>query len=66
VGGSAGTTYVVTCGLCGQSWQMARASDHEIRECLFCGMRGALRPGPRQTQAGGEQWIEAWLDPVGR
>jgi len=59
-------TYIVTCGFCGQTWQIRRASDHEIRDCLFCGMRGALRLGARQIQAGEGQWIEAWLKPVGR
>lgn len=61
-----GTTYVVTCGLCGQTWQLTRASDREVYECLFCGIRGALHLGPRQTQAGEQQWVEAWLEPVGR
>ncbi len=60
----AGTTYVVTCGLCGQTWQLGKASDHEIRECLFCGIRGALRLGPRQAEVEGAQWVEAWLEPV--
>lgn len=66
MGWGAALTYIVTCGVCGQTWEVRSASDREIRDCLYCGMRGALRLGPRQIQAGEQQLVEAWLEPVVR
>ncbi len=66
VGQDAGTIYVVTCGLCGQSWLLTRAEEDEGQECLFCGTRGALHLGQRQAEGAGQRRIEARLQPVSR
>lgn len=66
MGSGAALTYIVTCGFCGQTWRVGRASDREVRDCLFCGRRGALRLGPRQIQARDQQLVAARLEPVAR
>ena len=55
--------YVVTCGMCGQSWQRATAHNGQMIGCIFCGCQGHLRLGvaPSDSGACGHCRIEAWL-----
>jgi len=57
-----GVIYVVTCGHCGQTWQLTSIVDGQAMECIFCGRRGHLSLGamPNDT-AGGAPRVEAWL-----
>lgn len=52
---------VVTCELCGQSWQRRTLPVDQAVECIFCGCRGRLRVGPVQADRNGTQHAEAWL-----
>lgn len=54
-----GMVYVVTCGLCGQSWQCRNVADGQQLECVFCGLRGRLAVGA--LPAGEIQRAEARL-----
>jgi len=55
--------YVITCGMCGQSWQRAAASDGQAIGCIFCGCQGHLRLGsaPPEGSPRSHCRIEAWL-----
>ena len=55
--------YVITCGMCGQSWQRATAQDGQAIGCIFCGCQGHLRLGiaPPESSARSHCRIEAWL-----
>jgi hypothetical protein len=59
--------YVVTCGMCGQSWQRATAQDGQVIVCIFCGCLGHLRLGvtPPESSTRGHARIEAWLHASG-
>jgi hypothetical protein len=59
--------YVVTCGMCGQSWQRATAQDGQAIGCIFCGCQGHLRLGVAPTDSGarGHCRIKAWLHGAG-
>ncbi|HEV8308285.1 MAG TPA: hypothetical protein VGW35_11505 [Methylomirabilota bacterium] len=52
---------VVTCELCGQSWQRRTVSPEQVLECIFCGSRGRLSIGPVQADLNGVQHAEARL-----
>lgn len=56
-------TYVVTCGMCGRSWQRTTAHDGQILDCIFCGHEGLLRVGivPSDRTTVGPARVEAWL-----
>lgn len=57
-----GVIYVVTCGHCGQTWQVTSAVDGQTVECLFCGQRGRLSLGALpDTVPGGPPRVEARL-----
>ena len=55
--------YVITCGMCGQSWQQRTAHDGQVVGCIFCGRQGHLRLGvaPSDDDAEGHPRVEAWL-----
>lgn len=55
--------YVITCGMCGRSWQRAAAQDGQVIGCIFCGCQGHLRLGaaPSDGAVRGPCRIEAWL-----
>ncbi len=53
--------YVITCGMCGQSWQRATAHDGQVIGCIFCGCQGHLRLGVASCDSPGDCRIEAWL-----
>ena len=54
--------YVVTCGLCGQSWQRMALNEGDALDCIFCGTRGRLALGVIPAEPGAEGVrIEAWL-----
>jgi hypothetical protein len=55
--------YVITCAMCGQSWQRATAHDGQVIGCIFCTCQGHLRLGvaPADGGARGHCRIEAWL-----
>lgn len=55
---------VVTCELCGQSWQRRDASPEQPVECVFCGARGRLKLGPLQRDSAGTLHAEARLHPA--
>ena len=59
--------YVVTCGMCGQSWQRVTAQDGQVIGCVFCGSQGHLRLGVAPPDSGprGLCRIEAWLHAAG-
>jgi hypothetical protein len=59
--------YVVTCGMCGQSWQRTAAHDGQVIGCIFCGSQGHLRLGVVPPDGGvrGDGRIEAWLHTAG-
>jgi hypothetical protein len=59
--------YVVTCGLCGQTWQRTGLTNGDALDCIFCGRRGRLALGlfPSEPRAGERVRIEAWLLPTG-
>lgn len=54
---------VVTCELCGQTWQRRTAGAEQTIECVFCGCRGQLRLGPAQPDGSGTLHVEGWLHP---
>jgi hypothetical protein len=60
-------TYVITCGMCGQSWQRATAHDGQAIGCMFCGYQGHLRLGlaPPESSARSHCRMEAWLHAAG-
>ena len=59
--------YVVTCGMCGQSWQRATVQDGQVISCIFCGTQGHLRLGVAPLDSGARNHcrIEAWLHAAG-
>jgi hypothetical protein len=59
--------YVITCGMCGQSWQRPAAHDGQAVGCIFCGSQGHVRLGVAPPDGGvrGEGRIEAWLHTAG-
>ncbi|MBI2525055.1 MAG: hypothetical protein HYV93_03645 [Candidatus Rokubacteria bacterium] len=59
--------YVITCGMCGQSWQRVTAQDGQVIGCIFCGCQGSLRLGaaPPDGGAQGHGRTEAWLHVAG-
>ncbi len=59
--------YVITCGMCGQTWQRATAHDGQVVGCIFCGCQGQLRLGvaPSDSAARGPSRVEAWLYAAG-
>lgn len=54
--------YIVTCGLCGHSWQRRAASDDEVAECIFCGSTGRLRVGLMPSDVKGTEHVEVRLE----
>jgi hypothetical protein len=59
--------YVITCEMCGQSWQRATAQDGQVVGCIFCGCQGSLRLGvaPLDSDTRGHCRIETWLHAPG-
>ena len=59
--------YVITCGMCGHTWQRAIAQEGQVVSCIFCGSQGHLRLGVASLERGacGHCRIEAWLHAVG-
>jgi len=55
---------VVTCEVCGQSWQRRNATPEQAVECVFCGSRGRLQLGPVQSDRTGTLHAEARLHPA--
>jgi hypothetical protein len=55
--------YVMTCAMCGQSWQRATAHDGQVIDCIFCRCQGHLRLGVAPPDSGAREHcrIEAWL-----
>jgi hypothetical protein len=59
--------YVITCGMCGLSWQRTTAHDGQVIGCIFCGSQGHVRLGVAPLDGGvrGEGRIQAWLHTAG-
>jgi hypothetical protein len=59
------TIYLVTCGLCGQTWLQMEAQEGQMLDCLFCGSHGVLRLGLRAEDRNGFGWsyrVKTMLD----
>lgn len=56
--------YVITCGMCGQTWQRITAREGQIINCIFCGSQGYLRLGVAPSDPGARR-VEVWLHALG-
>lgn len=58
-----GVIYLVTCGLCGQSWQRGAVRDAQVDSCPFCGSGGRVRVGMIRPEGEDTQRVEVRLEP---